>query len=188
MRIIIVDNYDSFTYNIAHYVEQFANECVVVKIDELNIDDIENYDKIILSPGPGLPNERPFQNQIIERFYKSKAILGVCLGHQALAEYFGAKLINMNNVHHGLARYTVNLSCDYLLKDIPKEFKTGRYHSWAVDNKSLPDVLEVLSLDKESKTIMAFRHKKYDIRAVQYHPESILTESGLQLIKNWVLH
>lgn len=187
MRIIIIDNYDSFTYNIAHYVEQFSSKCVVVKVDKLCIDDIENYDKIILSPGPGLPNERPFQNKIIERFYKTKPILGICLGHQALAEYFGSELINMNEVHHGVARDTVNIKPDYLLNKLPSEFKTGRYHSWAVNSLNLPNSLEILSVDKITNTIMAFRHKEYDIRAVQFHPESILTEGGLQLIKNWVL-
>ena len=188
MKIIIIDNYDSFTYNIAHYVEQFALFCKVVKIDEVIIDDLENYDKIILSPGPGLPNERPIQNQIIEQYYQSKPILGICLGHQALAEFFGAKLYNMKEVHHGLARPTSITNKDYIWKNIPQKFNTGRYHSWAVSSNNFPNTLSILATDTETETIMAFKHNSFNIRAIQFHPESILTENGLEIIKNWVLH
>jgi len=187
MKVLIIDNYDSFTYNIAHYVEQFAEVCKVIKVNHINIEDIDKFDKIILSPGPGLPSERPIQNEIIKQFYKSKSILGICLGHQAIAEYFGAKLFNMNEVHHGIARETITTKSDYLWNKVNSNFKSGRYHSWAVSLENLPKDFEVIANDKASKTIMAFRHKKYDIRGIQFHPESILTENGLQIIKNWVL-
>ena len=187
MKILIIDNYDSFTYNIAHYVEQFVKTCEVIKIDQIKIKDIDDFDKIILSPGPGLPNERPVQNKIIETFYKSKPILGICLGHQALAEYFGSKLFNMKEVHHGVARDTKITVSDYLWETISPNFKSGRYHSWAIDSNNISEELEIIASDTESEIIMAFRHKKYDIRGIQFHPESILTENGLQIIKNWVL-
>ena len=188
MRIIIIDNYDSFTYNIAHYVEQFADVCDVIKLDEIRLSDIDNYDKIILSPGPGLPNERPIQNKIIKKYHQQKAILGICLGHQALAEFFGAELINMQEVHHGVARKTVICQSDYLWQSISTNFNTGRYHSWAVNADNLPRSLDVISKDEEQGTIMAFRHLKFDVRGIQFHPESILTEQGLQIIKNWVVN
>ncbi len=188
MKILIIDNYDSFTYNIAHYVEQFAEVCKVIKIDKINIEQIKDFDKIILSPGPGLPNERPIQNQIIDFFHPSKPILGICLGHQALAEYFGAKLYNMPHVHHGIARQTLIDKADYLWTDIPNEFNSGRYHSWAVNSKNMPKNIEIIASDKETNSIMAFRHNKLDIRALQFHPESILTEYGLKIIENWVKH
>jgi len=187
MKILIIDNYDSFTYNIAHYVEQFADACEVIKIDQIRIKDIHAFDKIILSPGPGLPNERPIQNKIIKTFYKSKSFLGICLGHQALAEYFGSKLFNMNEVHHGVARDTKITVNDYLWRNTSPNFKSGRYHSWTIDSDTISEELEIIATDIESETIMAFRHKKYDIRGIQFHPESILTENGLQIIKNWVL-
>ncbi len=188
MKIIVIDNYDSFTYNIAHYVEQYALECTVVKIDKINIEYINNYDKIILSPGPGLPNERPIQNQIIEKFYRQKPILGICLGHQALAEFFGANLFNMKEVHHGLTKKTEIIETDYLWENIPSEFKTGRYHSWAIEKDTLPKTLEIIAKDTQNGTIMSFKHKHLDIRGIQFHPESILTEHGLEIIKNWVEH
>ncbi len=188
MKIVIIDNYDSFTYNIAHYVEQYADLCKVIKINKVNIDEIDSFDKIILSPGPGLPNERPIQNQIINSFQHSKPFLGICLGHQALAEFFGAKLFNMPQVHHGIARQTLIKKRDYLWNDIPTEFNSGRYHSWAVAPSHIPKNLEIIATDKITDTIMAFRHKTLDIRSVQFHPESILTEYGLKIIENWVIH
>lgn len=188
MKVLIIDNYDSFTYNIAHYVEQFASLCEVIKIDKLNINDIDNYDKIILSPGPGLPNERPIQHKIIDIYHTQKPILGICLGHQALAEYFGAELYNMPEVHHGIARETQIINDDYIWTDIPHLFNTGRYHSWAVKESSFPNSLSIIAKDKLDGTIMAFKHNTLDIRAIQFHPESILTEHGLKIIENWVEH
>jgi len=188
MKIVIIDNYDSFTYNIAHYVEQFASLCTVIKVDKVKPNELDNYDKIILSPGPGLPVDRPLQNLIIKKFHQQKPILGICLGHQALAEYFGAKLINMDEVHHGVARNTNIIKPDYLWNNINTNFKTGRYHSWAVQKENLPENIIITSEDVDSKTIMSFKHNKWDIRGIQFHPESILTENGLQIIKNWVLN
>jgi len=186
MKILIVDNYDSFTYNIVHYVEQFVNCCTVIKVDNIDIKQIKLYDKIILSPGPGLPNERPILNEIIQKYHQQKPILGICLGHQALAEYFGAKLFNMDNVHHGIARDTSFLGQDYLWGNTPLQYKTGRYHSWAIKKESLPDTLKIIAEDSLNKTIMAFSHKELDIKGIQFHPESILTENGKTIIKNWI--
>lgn len=188
MKIIIIDNYDSFTFNIAHYVEQFSSVCKVVKIDKINIDDIASFDKIILSPGPGLPSDRPFLEQIINRYYQEKPILGICLGHQALAEFFGAKLFNMKEVHHGVPRESSLISEDYIWDNIPATFDSGRYHSWAVNKSDLPNCLCITAQDEPTGTIMAFKHKDLDLRGIQFHPESILTEKGLLMIKNWVEH
>lgn len=186
MKVLIIDNYDSFTYNIAHYVEQFACLCHVIKIDEIELETIETYDKIILSPGPGLPSERPLLNEIIERFHQKKPILGICLGHQAIAEYFGCQLFNMPEVHHGIAKKNQILISDYLFEHLPQTFNTGRYHSWAVDSIDFSDALDITIEDSENKTIMAFSHKHLDIKGVQFHPESVLTEHGLKIIENWV--
>lgn len=188
MKVIIIDNYDSFTYNIVHYVEQFCENCTVVKIDEISFEEMDHYDKIILSPGPGLPKDRPILNRILSRYQDTKPILGICLGHQAISEFYGSCLYNMDQVHHGVARLTTITKPDYLWKNIPIHFLTGRYHSWAVSQVNFSENLEILAIDHETKTIMAFKHKTFDIRGVQFHPESILTEFGLELIKNWVQH
>lgn len=188
MKVLIIDNYDSFTYNIAHYVEQFASLCHVIKIDEIEFKTIEQYDKIILSPGPGLPSERPLLKKIIEAFYKTKPIFGICLGHQAIAEFFGCQLFNMPEVHHGIAKKSQILCNDYLFEHLPKTFHTGRYHSWAVNANEFPEALKITIEDLENKTVMAISHKKLDIKGVQFHPESVLTEHGLKLIENWVKH
>ncbi len=186
MKIAIIDNYDSFTFNIQHYVEQFAEVCRVINIDRVNLYELEQYDKLIFSPGPGLPKEKPVLWKVLDQFGTKKPILGICFGHQSIAEYFGAKLFNMETVHHGLSKTTQIAEKDVLWKELPKTFKTGRYHSWAVNAETLPNCLSVTAYDKCNKTIMAFRHKDLDIRGVQFHPESILTEYGLQMIKNWV--
>ncbi len=186
MKVLIVDNYDSFTFNIAHYVEQFSDLCQVEFVDQINIGIIESFDKIILSPGPGLPSDRPELKQIIAHFYQSKPILGICLGHQALAEYFHATLFNMPQVHHGMARKTQIVNSDPIWNGLPETFLSGRYHSWAVDFKTIPKTLQVTSIDPENGTIMSFKHRQYDLTGIQFHPESILTEHGLKIIENWV--
>ncbi len=186
MKIIIIDNYDSFTYNIAHYVEPFATLCDVVKVDKINLETLKHYDKIIFSPGPGLPKDRPILFDVLKTYGASKPILGICFGHQAIAEFYGATLFNMDEVHHGLARDTLICQTSALFNKLPKSFKTGRYHSWAVKATSVPDCLEITAKDQSSGTIMALQHKNLNISGVQFHPESVLTEHGLQMIKNWV--
>ena len=185
MKVLILDNYDSFTHNLYHYVQQFAQEVDVIKNDKIIISEVNQYDKIILSPGPGLPDEHQNLKKIVKQFASSKSILGVCLGHQAIAECFGAKIQNLDEVMHGVST-KVNLSNDELIyKSLPDEIKVGHYHSWVVDESSLPACFKVTSKNEEN-IIMSFRHKKFDLIGLQFHPESIMTEYGLQIIRNWV--
>ncbi len=187
MKILIVDNFDSFTYNLSHYIEQFADKCIVVRNDNISGRALEAADKILLSPGPGLPHQVPVLREIIANFAHRKPILGVCLGHQAIAEAFGAQLFNLPSVVHGEQKNTVLLdTSDYLFNKVPKNFLSGRYHSWAVCEKNFPDVLKITATDN-SNLIMALSHKIFDVKGVQFHPESVMTTSGLQIIKNWVL-
>ena len=185
MRILIVDNYDSFTHNLYHYVSQFEKNVVVVKNDKISLTEVEKYDKIILSPGPGLPDEHKNLKEIIEQFSSTKSILGVCLGHQAIAECFGARLKNLEDVLHGVKTKISFLNTDSLFKNIPNEIKVGHYHSWVIDEATLPSCLEVTSKNEDG-IIMSIRHKEYDLKGVQFHPESILTQHGLLMIKNWI--
>ena len=185
MRILIVDNYDSFTHNLYHYVSQFEKNVEVVKNDKISLTEVEKYDKIILSPGPGLPDEHKNLKKIIKQFSSTKSILGVCLGHQAIAECFGARLKNLEDVLHGVKTKISYLNTDSLLKNIPNEIKVGHYHSWVIDEKTLPICFEVTSKNEDG-IIMSIRHKEYDLKGVQFHPESILTEYGLLMIKNWI--
>jgi len=188
MKIIIIDNYDSFTFNLYHYIKPFAKQCEVVKVDKIDFKSIKNYDKIVLSPGPGLPKEQKHLLQLIDSFYKTHPILGICLGHQVIGEYFGAQLSNMKEVHHGIQRDTDLFFSkeEYLWANLPNTIASGRYHSWIVEQTNLPADLEVIAIDKDNNSIMALRHKIYDIRSIQFHPESILTPKGNIIIKNWV--
>ena len=186
MRVFLIDNNDSFTYNLKHYIEQFASEVVVYRASEIELDDIEQFDKIILSPGPGLPNEHPILKQVLALYYKKKPILGICLGQQAIAEFFNANLENLTTVKHGFTSVVKHFNNCKLFKDIPEIFKIGHYHSWVVSKINFPEELTITS-ENEEGIITSLNHKKYDITAVQFHPESILTEHGLLLIKNWVL-
>ncbi len=186
-RIVVIDNYDSFTYNLVHAIKKISGLPVdVFRNDELKLSDLEKYDKIILSPGPGLPEEAGLLLKIIREYAPTKSILGVCLGHQAIGEAFGGKLENMNRVLHGVAtpiNVTNNKTC--LFDGLPETFAAGRYHSWTVSNKNLPDCLEVTGYDNEGM-IMAMQHKQYDVQGVQFHPESVLTPQGEQMIANWL--
>tara|TARA_B100001142_G_scaffold174335_2_gene173939 strand:+ start:3197 stop:3760 length:564 start_codon:yes stop_codon:yes gene_type:complete len=184
MKIIVIDNYDSFTYNLVHYLEELKCEVTVKRNDQVNIKEIEKFDKIVLSPGPGIPNEAGLLKEIISSFFNTKSILGVCLGHQAIAEVFGAELVNLKTVYHGVATDINIIKEDPLFNDLPNPLKVGRYHSWVV-KEPLPDDLEALAYDQNGQ-IMAFKHKKYNLRGVQFHPESILTEHGKDLLKNWL--
>ena len=186
MRVFLIDNNDSFTYNLKHYIDQFASEVVVFRDTEISLDSIEQFDKIILSPGPGLPYEHSVLKQVLSRYYKQKPILGICLGQQAIAEFFNANLENLTTVKHGVTSILKHFNNCKLFKDIPESFKVGHYHSWVVSKINFPQELRITS-ENEEGIITSLNHKKYDITAVQFHPESILTENGFQLIKNWVL-
>lgn len=187
MKILIFDNYDSFTYNLVHLVEKITDEKAdVFRNDQLALEDVNSYDKIILSPGPGIPSEAGLLLPLIETYAKTKSILGVCLGHQAIAETFGAKLVNMENVFHGVATEIIpEPEPGTLFEGIPASFKAGRYHSWIVDEASLPPELIVTARDEQGR-IMALRHRELAISGVQFHPESIMTEYGEQLIRNFL--
>jgi anthranilate synthase component 2 len=186
MSILIIDNYDSFTYNLKHYVEQFDENVVVKRNNEISLEEVNSFESIILSPGPGLPQEAGITLEVIKKFGNSKKILGVCLGHQAIAVAFGGKLKNMDEVLHGVSKETKvrKMNCK-IFQDIPNKFMCGRYHSWVVDAQYFPQDLEITAID-EVGNIMALQHKFYKINGVQFHPESILSEYGLQIIENWV--
>ncbi len=184
MKLIVIDNYDSFTYNLVHYFEELHCKVTVKRNDEVTLKEIEKYDCIVLSPGPGIPDEAGELKNIINHFGKSKKILGVCLGHQAIAEVYGAKLKNLDEVFHGVASKIDIIKKDYIFNKLSNPLKVGRYHSWVVE-EPIPDCLEILAYD-ENKQIMAIKHKDYDIRGVQFHPESILTEEGKALLNNWL--
>ena len=184
-KVLVIDNYDSFTYNLVHYLEDLNCDVTVVRNDKLTLDDVEPFDKIVLSPGPGIPDEAGLLKQIIERFAPTKSILGVCLGQQAIGEVFGGSLINLDEVYHGVAtKVNITVDDEILFKGMDKEIEVGRYHSWVV-NPNLPDCLEATSIDANGQ-IMSLRHKVYDVKGVQYHPESVLTPNGKQILKNWV--
>ncbi len=184
-KILVIDNYDSFTYNLVHYLEDLDCEVTVKRNDKIDLKEIENYDKILLSPGPGIPDEAGLLKPIIKKYASTKSILGVCLGQQAIAEVFGGKIENLSEVYHGVSTEVKLTNTDEVLyTDIPQKIEVGRYHSWVV-SKDLPDELIVTSVD-ENGEIMSLKHKDFNLRAVQYHPESILTPKGKQILKNWV--
>jgi len=191
MKILIFDNYDSFTYNLVHVVEKIIHEKVdVYRNDKISLEKINEYDKIILSPGPGLPSESGLLLALIKEYASSKSILGVCLGQQAIAETFGGKLINLKNVFHGVAsKIKINtertISQNDVFKSLPAELEVGRYHSWIVDKESFPADLEITAED-ENGYIMALRHKTFDVQGVQFHPESVLTPMGEDIMRNWL--
>ena len=192
MKILIFDNYDSFTYNLVHLVEKITHEKVdVYRNDKISIEDVKRYDKIILSPGPGLPSEAGLLLPLIKEYAATKSILGVCLGHQAIGEVFGGKLTNLSSVFHGVAtpvrtvngqRSTVNSP---LFKDLPETFEVGRYHSWVINKENFPAELEITAED-ENGFIMALQHKTFDVQGVQFHPESVLTPMGEKIMRNWL--
>lgn len=184
-KILLIDNYDSFTYNLVHLIKSLGYEVEVRRNDDITILEAGNYDKILLSPGPGIPSEAGMLMEIVAQLAPSKSILGVCLGHQAIGEVFGARLINLSEVHHGIASKIEITSGDSLFRGLDKTFEAGRYHSWAVSPENFPAVLEITAVDASGE-IMALRHKKYDVRGVQFHPESVLTPVGKTIIQNWI--
>jgi len=182
----VLDNYDSFTYNLVHYLEKVSDAIIEVhRNDKITLKEIEKYDKILLSPGPGIPSEAGILLEVIKTYASSKSILGVCLGQQAIAEAFGGSLNNLSEVFHGVSTPIEIISEDSLFKNIPKKLNVGRYHSWAVNRNDLPKDIEVTAVDDQG-SIMALKHKTYDVKGVQFHPESVLTEHGLQMIQNWI--
>ena len=184
-KILVIDNYDSFTYNLVHYLEDLNCDVMVKRNDKLDLEEVESFDKIVLSPGPGLPEEAGLLKTIIKKYAPTKSILGVCLGQQAIGEVFGASLINLETVFHGIAtKVTTCVDDESLFEGLEKSFSVGRYHSWVVDS-NLPDTLEATSFDDNGQ-IMSLRHKTYDVRAVQYHPESVLTPNGKHILRNWL--
>ncbi|MBC5838822.1 anthranilate synthase component II [Flavobacterium muglaense] len=184
-QILVIDNYDSFTYNLVHYLEDLNCEVTVYRNDEFAIDDIAHFDKILLSPGPGIPDEAGLLKAVIEKYGPTKSIFGVCLGQQAIGEVYGGTLSNLDKVYHGIATNVKTVVDDELLfEGLGNEFEVGRYHSWVVD-ADLPDVLEATSFD-ENGQVMSLRHRTYDVRGVQFHPESVLTPNGKKMLENWV--
>ena len=188
MKILVLDNYDSFTYNLVQMVEQIVGKefVYVFKNDEISLEEVEKYDKIILSPGPGVPNEAGILLDVIKEYAPKKPILGVCLGLQAIAEAFGGKLINLNNVYHGVGISTAIIEDNAkIFRGLPSEIITGRYHSWAVDSHDSPEELQITAVDEQG-IIMALQHRKYDVHAVQFHPESVLTPYGKNILENFL--
>ena len=187
MKIIIIDNYDSFTYNLAHLVKQLGAEVDVVRNDQFALPLLEAYDKIILSPGPGIPSEAGLLLDVIKTYAGKKPILGVCLGHQAIGEVFGTKLTNLSQVYHGVATDCEQLGNDYLFDGMPSHFEVGRYHSWVVSKEQFPDCLEITAMSPDGE-IMGLKHRQYDVHGIQFHPESVLTPMGKTIMKNWLDH
>lgn len=184
-QILVIDNYDSFTYNLVHYLEDLDCEVTVYRNDEFELDEIAHFDKILLSPGPGIPDEAGLLKQVIQQYGPTKSIFGVCLGQQAIGEVYGGTLSNLDKVYHGVAtKVTKAVNDELLFEGLDNEFEVGRYHSWVVDT-NLPDCLEATSFD-ENGQVMSLRHKKYDVRGVQFHPESVLTPNGKKMLENWV--
>lgn len=187
-KILVIDNYDSFVYNLVHYLEELDCLVTVKRNDQFHIEECEQYDKILLSPGPGIPEEAGLLKKVIKAYAGKKPILGVCLGQQAIGEVFGGSLINLEKVFHGVATQVHIQEPDTVLfKDLGSQIEVGRYHSWVVATQDFPASLEITAVD-DSNQIMALRHREYDIRGVQFHPESVLTPDGKKMIKNWVSH
>nr|WP_299000850.1 aminodeoxychorismate/anthranilate synthase component II [uncultured Allomuricauda sp.] len=183
-KILMIDNYDSFTYNLVHYLEDLDCEVTVKRNDQLTLEEVEPFEEIVLSPGPGIPDEAGLLKSIIETYAPTKRIFGVCLGQQAIGEVFGGSLVNLDQVYHGIATTIQIVEEDIIYKDMPKKIEVGRYHSWVV-HPDLPEELEATSVD-ENGQVMSLRHKTLDVIAVQFHPESVLTPQGKQMLKNWL--
>lgn len=186
-KVIVIDNYDSFTYNLVHYLEDLNCDVTVYRNDEFDLEEIEPFDKIVLSPGPGIPEEAGLLKEVIKKYASTKPILGICLGQQAIGEVFGAELMNLEKVYHGVATKIIITENDTLFNDLPSEIEVGRYHSWVINKSTIPKELKVTSVD-ENDEIMSIKHTSLDITAVQFHPESILTPFGKKMLENWLTH
>ena len=187
MKIVIIDNYDSFTYNLSHLLKELGAEVDVVRNDKFELKDLEQYDKIVLSPGPGIPSEAGLLLDVIRTYAGRKPILGVCLGHQAIGEVFGASLENLKEVYHGVQTEGTQLGNDYIFDGLPERVMMGRYHSWVVAKDSVPESLEVTAMSDDGE-IMAMCHRQYDIHGIQFHPESVLTPEGKTIVGNFLKH
>ena len=185
MHIVIIDNYDSFTYNLAHLVKSLGVEVTVLRNDRFELEELETFDKIILSPGPGIPSEAGLLPEVIRTYAGRKPMLGVCLGHQAVGEVFGARLENLSDVYHGVATEGTQFGKDYIFNGLPERLVMGRYHSWVVSREGFPDCLEITA-ESDDGRIMALRHREYDIHGIQFHPESVLTPDGASILRNWL--
>jgi anthranilate synthase component 2 len=185
-KVLVIDNYDSFTYNLVHYLEDLNCKVEVFRNDEFDLDEVGKFDKMLLSPGPGIPDDAGLLKAVISKFAPSKSILGICLGQQAIAEVFGGPLFNLEKVYHGVAS-TIKIMDDNetLFEGLGKEFKVGRYHSWVVSKEDFPSELTITSID-ELGNIMSLRHNSFDVKGVQFHPESILTPNGKAILANWL--
>ena len=182
---VIIDNYDSFTYNLVHLIKELGVDVTVVRNNQFSLEDLNNYDRIVLSPGPGVPSEAGLLLDVIHRYAGVKPILGVCLGHQAIGEVFGAKLKNLSDVFHGVTTETTQIVETPLFAGLPKTFLVGRYHSWVVEKTNFPDCLEIIAESKEG-LIMALRHRTHNIYGIQFHPESVLTPDGKRIMAKWL--
>ncbi|HOJ66435.1 MAG TPA: aminodeoxychorismate/anthranilate synthase component II [Paludibacteraceae bacterium] len=186
MKLLVFDNYDSFTYNLVHIVKKLGfTDVEVHRNDRISLEEINRFDKIILSPGPGVPSESGILLELIKTYASSKSIFGVCLGVQAIAEAFGGSLLNLPQVYHGIASEVSIFDDEVLFRNLPEKIIAGRYHSWVVNDSTLPPCLQVTAKDEQG-TIMALKHRTLDVRGVQFHPESVLTPSGEQILKNWL--
>ena len=184
--MVLIDNYDSFTFNLVHYLEELNCEVVVLRNDEFEIEELQTFDAIILSPGPGIPSESGLLLEVIKTYASTKKILGICLGHQAIGEVFGATLLNLDTVFHGVStKINITDTTETLFSNLPQQIEVGRYHSWAINPANFPEVLEVTS-ESENGEIMSIRHKNFNVKGVQFHPESILTPSGKTILANWI--
>ncbi len=184
-KIVIIDNYDSFTYNLSHLLKELGADVTVFRNDQFQLPQLESFDKIVLSPGPGIPSEAGLLLDVIRTYAGKKPILGVCLGHQAIGEVFGGKLTNLSDVYHGVATEGTQLGNDIIFQGLPQRITMGRYHSWVVSKEDFPACLEITAVSDEGQ-IMAMRHRDYDIHGIQFHPESVLTPDGRQMIANWL--
>ena len=185
MKTVIIDNYDSFTYNLAHLVKELGAEVDVLRNDKFELEELEKYDKIILSPGPGIPEEAGLLLEVIRTYAGRKPILGVCLGEQAIGQAFGGKLTNLSEVFHGIQTNVKIKNKDYIFSGLPTEIPVGRYHSWVVDTDGFPEELVITAISSEGQ-IMALKHQEYDVHGIQFHPESVLTPDGKQIVGNWL--
>ena len=185
MKTVIIDNYDSFTYNLAHLVKELGAEVDVLRNDKFELEELEKYDKIILSPGPGIPEEAGLLLEVIRTYAGRKPILGVCLGEQAIGQAFGGNLTNLSEVFHGIQTNVKIKNKDYIFSGLPTEIPVGRYHSWVVDTEGFPEELVITAISSEGQ-IMALKHREYDVHGIQFHPESVLTPDGKQIVGNWL--
>ncbi len=184
-KIALIDNYDSFTYNLVHYLEDLNCEVMVFRNDEFELEELKDFDAILLSPGPGIPSESGLLLEVIKTYASTKKILGICLGHQAIGEVFGAQLRNLPKVYHGVTDTIKQTGTDSLFFNLPKQLQVGRYHSWVINKDDFPEALEITSLS-ENGDIMSIRHKQFNLKGIQFHPESILTPQGKTILSNWL--